>query len=104
MEVGSKKLPTFCLLLQAISEVFAELLHQAVGPITCWLKTSHKEAEDIRLVDKSQTANKVAIVVEPMHTVDNIVDLREGKYSARNSQTEQLYICRNLLTILIASA
>ena len=61
--------------LQAITKIFAELFHQAVRPIAGWFQTTHEEAEHLGFVNKLQTTNEVTIVVQPVHTVDYIVDL-----------------------------
>lgn len=62
-------------LLQAVTKIFAELFHQAVRPVAGWFQTTHEEAEHLGFVNKLQTANEVTIVVQPVHTVDYIVDL-----------------------------
>ena len=61
--------------LQTVTEVFAELFHQAVRPVACRLKTTHEEAEHLRFVNELQTTDEVTVVVQPVHTVDYIVNL-----------------------------
>ena len=61
--------------LQTITEIFAELFHQAVRPVACRLETTHEEAEHLRFINELQTTDEVTVVVQPVHTVDYIVNL-----------------------------
>ena len=61
--------------LQTVTEIFAEFFHQAVWPVACRLETTHEEAEHLWFVNKLQTTDEVTVVVQPVHTVDYIVDL-----------------------------
>ena len=62
-------------LLQAIAEILAELLHQASWPVSCWLQTTHEESEYRRLIYELQATDELAVLVEPVDTVDNVADL-----------------------------
>ena len=61
--------------LQAVAEIFAELFHQAVRPVAGRLETTHEEAEHLRFVNELQATDEVTVVVQPVHTVDDVVDL-----------------------------
>ena len=70
--------------LQAVAEVFAELFHQAVRPVAGRFETTHEETEYRRFVNELQTTDEMTVVVQPMHTVDYIIYLRQSEYTARN--------------------
>jgi len=61
--------------LQAVAEIFAELFHQAVRPVAGRFEATHEEAEHLRFVNELQAADEVTVVVQPVHTVDDVVDL-----------------------------
>ena len=61
--------------LQTVAEIFAELFHQAVWPVAGRFETTHEEAEYRRFVNELQTTDEVTVVIQPVHTVDYIIDL-----------------------------
>jgi hypothetical protein len=88
--------------LQAVAEVFTELFHQAVRPVAGRFETTHEETEYRRFVNELQTTDEMTVVVQPMHTVDYIIYLRQSEYTARYGQAEQFNVCRNFLAVFIA--
>ena len=74
-------------MLKAFSEIFLEFSHQALRPVVHRFESSHEEAEHGRFVHKFQSAYQFAVVVEPVHAVFHVFDLREGEYAPRYSQS-----------------
>ena len=77
-------------------------LEELFGPIGYGLKTSCEEAERLRLVYEAETANELSVIVEPLNSINNILCLREGKYSSRECETNHFYRCDSLTAIGIS--
>ena len=54
---------SFLYILQTITEIFAELFHQAVWPVAGRFETTHEEAEHFWFVNELQTTDEMTVVV-----------------------------------------
>ena len=61
--------------LKRFAEVFAELLGKFFLPVSDLLKSSEEEAENLRFVCPSETADELSVVIEPLDTVGAVFHL-----------------------------
>lgn len=71
--------------------IFAEIgnvcFRKLFGPIGNGLELACEEAECLGLVNETETADEMTVIVEPLDTVDDVFCLRERENTAREGET-----------------
>ena len=74
------------------------------GPVARRFQTAHEETQHGRFVDEAQAADHLAVLIEPYHPVDDILDLRQRENATRYGQTQQLDIGQDFVAVFVAHA
>ena len=66
--------------------IFAKLggvgFQQLFGPVGNGLQTAGEEPQGFGLVHKAQAADEAPVIIQPLHTVDDVFCLGEGEHPA----------------------
>ena len=69
-------------MLQAVSQILSELRGQSLLPIPDGGKAAKEKAQRGGLLDECQSADEVAVLVQPYNAVNGVFHLGKGEHAA----------------------